>query len=225
MDIVFWGGTGQARVLAEALGGSDTRVVAVFDNRAVPSPIAGIPIFEGEVGFDLWLQGRGGASHGSLSFAVAIGGPHGAARLERSYFLAKRGLREATIVHPRAWIARDASLGPGCQALAGALVATCVNLGRQVIVNTGASIDHDGVVEDGAHIGPGAVVAGEVRIGACAFIGANATVLPRIRIGAGAIVGAGAVVTRDVAESTVVAGVPARPVAHVPPPPAGEGLG
>jgi sugar O-acyltransferase (sialic acid O-acetyltransferase NeuD family) len=212
MDIVFWGGTGQARVLAEALAGSDYRLVAVFDNRPVPPPIPGVPVFEGEAGFDSWLQARDNHSRAPASFAIAIGGAHGAARLERSDFLEKRGLTEATIVHPRAWIARDASVGRGCQVLAGALVATCVKLGRQVIANTGASIDHDGVVEDGAHIGPGAVLAGEVQIGACAFIGANATVLPRIRIGAGAIVGAGAVVTRDVVDSAVVAGVPARPV-------------
>jgi sugar O-acyltransferase (sialic acid O-acetyltransferase NeuD family) len=211
MDIVFWGGTGQARVLAEAVGG-DIRIVAVFDNRPLPSPIPGVPIFEGEPGFDRWLEGRADALHEAVSFAVAIGGAHGAARLERSDFLRNRGLREATIVHPRAWIARDAAVGSGCQVLAGALVAACAHLGRQVIVNTGASVDHDGVVEEGAHIGPGAVVAGEAHIGARAFVGANATVLPRIRIGAGAIVGAGAVVTRDVPASQVVAGVPARPV-------------
>jgi UDP-2-acetamido-3-amino-2,3-dideoxy-glucuronate N-acetyltransferase len=43
-----------------------------------------------------------------------------------------------------------------------------------------------------------------------ASIGSNATVLSNLRIGIGAIVGAGAVVTRDVPDYAIVAGVPAR---------------
>lgn len=43
-----------------------------------------------------------------------------------------------------------------------------------------------------------------------ASIGSGAVILCGVTIGAGALVGAGAVVTHDVAEGTVVAGVPAR---------------
>jgi len=44
-----------------------------------------------------------------------------------------------------------------------------------------------------------------------AFIGAGAIILPRVTIGENAVVGAGAVVTKDVADRTVVVGNPARP--------------
>ena len=49
-----------------------------------------------------------------------------------------------------------------------------------------------------------------VFIGRGADIGMNATILPGVRIGDHSIVGAGAVVTQDVSEYTIVAGVPAR---------------
>jgi acetyltransferase-like isoleucine patch superfamily enzyme len=49
-----------------------------------------------------------------------------------------------------------------------------------------------------------------VVVGYGADIGMNASILPGVRIGAHAIVGAGAVVTRDVPEYAIVAGVPAR---------------
>ena len=48
------------------------------------------------------------------------------------------------------------------------------------------------------------------RVKRAASIGSNATILPGVTIGEGALVGAGAVVTKDVPDYTIVAGVPAR---------------
>jgi phosphonate metabolism protein (transferase hexapeptide repeat family) len=52
--------------------------------------------------------------------------------------------------------------------------------------------------------------AARVVIGHDVWIGHGAIILPGIRIGHGAVVAAGAVVTRDVADHAIVAGVPAR---------------
>lgn len=53
---------------------------------------------------------------------------------------------------------------------------------------------------------------GKITIGDYAFIGSRATVLPGITIGRGAVVAACACVTKDVAEFTVVGGVPAKEI-------------
>lgn len=187
----------------------DALLLAVFDNREIPSPFEEIPIYHGEAGFDDWLRKTPAARP---AFAcVAIGGQRGRDRLQRTQWLAARGCAPLTVVHSRAFVAGDAQVGEGSQVLALAAVCTGARLGSAVIVNTSASIDHDCVVGDGVHIAPGATIAGQVRIDDFAFIGAGAVVLPNLHIGAGAIVGAGAVVTRDVASGDIVVGNPARP--------------
>lgn len=44
------------------------------------------------------------------------------------------------------------------------------------------------------------------------FIGSGSIILPNVKIGPNAIVAAGSIVTKDIPENTVVAGVPAKPI-------------
>lgn len=55
-------------------------------------------------------------------------------------------------------------------------------------------------------------VHGYIEIGDDAWIGTGCIILPDVRIGKGAVVGAGSVVTKDVPDFAVVAGVPAKPI-------------
>jgi sugar O-acyltransferase (sialic acid O-acetyltransferase NeuD family) len=184
-------------------------LIAVFDRNAVPPPFPDIPLLVGEAAFEAWSAGLPPMKKPLA--CVAIGGGSGADRLSRQQWLAARGLEPMTVIHPLASLASDATFGEGCQFLTLSAVCAGARLGRAVIVNTAASIDHDCIVGDGVHVAPGARVAGEVVIGDFAFIGCGAVVLPRVRIGAGATVGAGAVVTRDVEANQTVVGNPARP--------------
>ena len=51
---------------------------------------------------------------------------------------------------------------------------------------------------------------GGIHISDDAWIGVGVIVLDGVRIGKGAVIGAGSVVTRDVPDNTIVAGVPAK---------------
>jgi maltose O-acetyltransferase len=55
-----------------------------------------------------------------------------------------------------------------------------------------------------------------VTIGDYVFIGPRVIILPRVSIGNGAVIAGGAVVTKDVAENTIVGGVPAKIIGERP---------
>jgi len=208
-EIVFWGATGQAKVLREILPSMGLRLVALFDDTPdLPSPFADVPLHGGRAGFERWLARVPDPS--AIACLVAIGGEHGAPRVAIQRYLEAKGLRVATAVHPTAHVAAKASIGAGSQVLAHAVVAVESELGLACIVNTAATVDHEGRLGDGVHLAPGAHLAGCVTVGDFAMIGTGAAVLPRLRIGVGAVVGAGAVVLHDVDPWTVVAGNPAK---------------
>lgn len=54
-----------------------------------------------------------------------------------------------------------------------------------------------------------------IKIGNNVWIGSNATVLQGVTIGDGAIIGANAVVTKDVPQNTIVAGIPAKVIRKI----------
>src|SRR5713226_4486023 len=206
-EVLFWGATGQAKVLHEAIQGTDTKLVALVDNRELEPNLLGVPVLHGETGLDAWLAQRDNSV--DLYYTIAVGGGRGQDRLILMGTLQSRGLIALSIVHRTAFVADNALLGAGCQVLAQAAVCVYARLGRGVIVNTAASVDHDSEIGDGVHLAPGVRLAGEVVVGARAFIGAGAIVLPRVRIGEDAVVGAGAVVINDVPPGITVVGNPA----------------
>jgi acetyltransferase-like isoleucine patch superfamily enzyme len=63
---------------------------------------------------------------------------------------------------------------------------------------------------DAAIMDQGAYSKGPIRIGDHVWIGTGAIILDGVTIGAGAIIGAGAVVTKDIPENAIAAGVPAK---------------
>jgi acetyltransferase-like isoleucine patch superfamily enzyme len=104
-------------------------------------------------------------------------------------------------------------------------------IGSHVWIGPQAYFDaRDLILEDYVGWGPGAKALGSVhtgipgnepiittglvikpvKVGLGADIGMNASILPGVHVGAHSIVGAGAVVTRDIPDYAIVAGVPAR---------------
>ena len=141
-------------------------------------------------------------------FFVAIGN---AEIRQRIYMeLNEQGVEPVTLIHPSAVIGENVCIGAGTVVMAGTVVNPDANLGIGCIINTCSSVDHDCKLADFVHVAVGGRLAGNVLIGERTWIGAGATVINNVTICADCVIGAGAVVVKDIQESGIYIGVPAR---------------
>ena len=113
-------------------------------------------------------------------------------------------------------------LGKDCEILNGYDFGSepyLVSIGDNVRISDGVRITtHDGAVWVLRHLYPDCTNAdrfGRVKIGDNCHIGMNAMILPGVTIGKNCIVGAGAIVTHDVPDGAIVAGIPARVIGNI----------
>lgn len=120
-----------------------------------------------------------------------------------------------TVVHPKANVALRCIISDGVVVAAGAKINIGASVSLGCIINTGAIIEHECIIDDFAHIAPGAVLAGNVNVGKRSFIGANATVIQGINIGNDVVVGAGSVIIEDIPDNCTVVGNPGRIIKQI----------
>ena len=114
------------------------------------------------------------------------------------------------LVHPAATISSSACIEAGTVVMAGAIINPSVSIGEGCIINSNAVIEHDCTIGSFSHVSVAAALAGSVHIGDFCFIGAGSTVINNVEICSSCTIGAGAVVTKDITESGIYVGVPAK---------------
>jgi UDP-2-acetamido-3-amino-2,3-dideoxy-glucuronate N-acetyltransferase len=111
-------------------------------------------------------------------------------------------------------IQKNASIGARCKISSHTFVCEGVTIEDEVFVGHGVMFTNDlrprATNEDGSLQTEADWSVAETRIKRRASIGSNATIVAGITVGEGSLIGAGAVVTKDVPDYAIVAGVPAR---------------
>jgi UDP-perosamine 4-acetyltransferase len=200
-SVVVFGAGGHARVAIDVLRSDGWTVVACVAPGG-DGDVSGVPVVDESAVASL-------RDKRSVRFAhVAIGDNGMRQRIADA--AVEQGFELATGISGRAYVADDVVVGSGSLVVHGAVVNVGSRLGRCCIVNTAASVDHDGVLGDFVHVAPGTHLAGNVHVGDQTFVGIGSSVIPGIDIGRGVTIGAGSVVIRPVADDDRVWGNPAR---------------
>ena len=123
-------------------------------------------------------------------------------------------LGDGTFVGPCVEIQKGVKIGKRCRIQSHAFICELVTMGDDCFISHGAMFINDLFV-NGSPAGENRDLWRRTKIGNRVSIGTNATVLP-VTICDGAVIGAGAVVTKDITESGVYVGNPARPLRRLP---------
>ncbi len=111
-------------------------------------------------------------------------------------------------------IQKNATIGERCKISSHSFICEGVTIEDEVFIGHGVMFTNDryprAVNEDGSLQTEADWEVSNTRVKRRASIGSNATIISGLTIGESSLVGAGAVVTRDVPDFAIVAGVPAR---------------
>ena len=211
LPVIVLGAGGHATVVADALLEAGAQVLGFTDpDVGLHGTLRlGLPVLGGDDALTRYGTDRVRLANG-LGFVSGTGRAALRARLQQR--LEAEGWVFVGVVHPRATVSRHATLGAGCQVLAGAIVQAGARVGAGTIVNTAAIVEHDALVGDWCHLAPRATLCGQTRVGAGSLVGAGAVLRQSVSLGEDTLVGAGAVVLRDSPGHETLCGVPSRPL-------------
>jgi len=116
----------------------------------------------------------------------------------------------ATFVHPMAYVAPNALLGPGTVVMPNAAISSATSFAKGCLIMVGATIGHDNKIGKYCHFAAQCCVGAYMNIGDGVHIGLNATTRENLAIGKNSALGMGSVLTKDIGDNEIWVGNPAK---------------
>ncbi|MDR2532791.1 MAG: acetyltransferase [Oscillospiraceae bacterium] len=197
-NVIIIGASGHGKVIADIVVKSGDYLLGFLDDKLLKDDmVLGYPILgktEDVYKFD-----------DTVKFIIGIGNNY-----TRKKIVEKYSVNWHTAIHPTAVVAIDVNIGEGTVVMANTIINTSTRIGKHCILNSGAVVEHDNMIEDYVHVSPNACTGGTVVVGELTHIGIGSTVKNNVTIASDCVVGAGAVVVKDIIEKGVYVGVPAK---------------
>lgn len=202
--IVIIGAGGHAKVIADIIQKSEDIVLGFLDDNIEKGKkiICDYEVL-GKIEECVQLKEQ----DDNIEFIIAIGN-----NKIRKQIACEYKLKYYTAIHPSVQIGLDVEIQEGTVVMANVCINSSTKIGKHCIINTGAIIEHDNIIENYVHISPNVSIAGTVKVGENTHIGIGAVLKNNIAVCSNVIIGAGAVVVKDIIEEGTYVGVPAREI-------------
>ncbi len=197
-NVIIIGAGGHGKVIADVVLSSGDKVKGFLDDEAdlQGKSIAEIPVLGVTADYKNFLD---------CEFVIAVGNPYVREKIS------DLPVKWYTAIHPNAVVSSlGVEIGEGTVVMANAVVNPCAKIGKHCIINTGAIVEHDNVLDDFVHLSPNCVLAGTVKVGKSTHIGAGSCTKQVLNIASDCVFGVGSVIVKDITESGTYAGVPVR---------------
>jgi sugar O-acyltransferase (sialic acid O-acetyltransferase NeuD family) len=183
--ILLLGAGGHARACIDVIELEARFVVSALIGlpHEVGTAVLGYPVVGSDMDVPKWLSD---CSYGLVSMGQ-IKTPE--PRIRLFDILERSGFRLPTIVSPRAYVSRHASLGAGTIVLHGAVINAGAVIGRNCIINSQALVEHDAQIADHCHISTATAINSGARVGSGTFIGSGSSVRQGAVIGDRCVIG------------------------------------
>jgi sugar O-acyltransferase (sialic acid O-acetyltransferase NeuD family) len=193
--MLLYGAGGHAKVIISCLQAWNIPATGIFDDDLSKVSLINTPVI-----------GRYRPEHApEQELIIAVG--NNQIREKVASFIQHR---LGKVIHPSVLVATGVSVGEGSVVFHNAILQTDTQIGKHVIINTAASVDHECIIEDFVHIAPGVTLCGNIRVGKGSLIGAGSVVTPNLIIGKNCLIAAGSVITKNLPDGAIVRGNPAR---------------
>ncbi len=116
------------------------------------------------------------------------------------------------IISPLAYVSKHSTVGEGTIIMHNVIVNAGAKIGNNCIINNKALIEHDAIVKDNCHISTNAVLNGECLVEENCLVGSSSVLKQCVKVTSNTIIGAGSVVTKNISESGVYVGSPAKKI-------------
>lgn len=116
------------------------------------------------------------------------------------------------IISSLSYVSKYSCIAAGTIIMHNVIVNAGAEIGENCIINNKALIEHDAKIGGNVHVSTGAIINGDCIVDDMCLIGSSSVLKHSINVMSNTIIGAGAIVTKNITESGIYVGSPAKKI-------------